>query len=195
MRSIRAGFLGCCSFGILLAGCTSQPLVEPPVGVATYHDAERATVDLSPRSGSQVSGRLEVERFGPGVRITGALRGLPGAGKYGMHITDIGDCSAADAMSAGAIFNPHRTAHGEPAMGEHMAGDLANITADASGIARVDQQLVGVTLGGGGYNDIASRAIVVRERADDHVTQPDGAAGARTACGVITITIPPPPVK
>lgn len=192
MRSIKAGFWGCCGAGILLAGCASQPLVEPPVGVATYHAAERAVVDMSSRSGSQVSGRLEVERFGQGVRVTGALRGLPAAGQYGMHITAIGDCSAADAMSAGPIFNPHRSAHGEPAMGDHMAGDMANITADAGGIARIDQQLIGVTLGGGGYNDIADRAIVVRERAADYVTQPDGAAGARTACGVITISIPPP---
>lgn len=195
MTSIRTGFFGCCGFGLLLAGCTSQPLVEPPTGVVAYHDAERAVVDLEPRSGSQVSGRLEVERFGPGVRVTGAVRGLPGAGKYGIHVTSIGDCSAADAMSAGPIFNPHRTAHGAPALGDHMAGDMDNITADASGIARIDQQLIGVTLGGDAYNDIANRAIVVRERADDHATQPDGAAGARTACGVITVTIPPPPAK
>ena len=192
MTSIRTGFLGSCGLGLLLAGCTTQPLVEPPVGVATYHDAERAVVDLAPRSGSQVSGRLEVERFGQGVRVTGAIRGLVPGGSHGMHITAIGDCSAADAMSAGPIFNPHRTAHGEPAMGEHMLGDMANITADAAGIARVDQQLVGVTLGGGGYNDISTRAIVVRERAADYATQPDGGAGARTACGVVAISIPPP---
>lgn len=178
--------------GILLAGCTTQPLVEPPSGVVTYHDAERAVVELSPRSGSQVSGRLDVERFGPGVRITGLIRGFPGAGDYGMHITGIGDCSAADGMSAGAIFNPHRTAHGQPAMGEHMAGDMHNVSADAAGVARVEQQLPGLTLGGGGFNDIANRAIVVRERGEDHATQPDGGAGARMACGVVTITIPPP---
>lgn len=191
MRSISVGISGC-GMALLLAGCAAQPLAEPPMGVATYHAAERARVELSPASGSQVSGRLEVERFGDGVRVTGAVRGLPGAGRYGIHVTSIGDCSAADAMSAGPIFNPHRTAHGEPAMGDHMAGDMANITADAGGIARIDQQLVGVTLGGGGYNDIANRAIVVRERAADYATQPDGAAGARTACGVISISVPPP---
>lgn len=192
MGSIKMGFSGCCGFGLLLAGCASQPIVEPPAGVMTYHAAERAVVDLMPRSGSQVSGRLEVERFGHGIRVTGAVHGLPGAGEYGIHITSIGDCSATDAVSAGPIFNPHRSAHGEPAMGDHMAGDMANITADDAGVARVDQQLVGVTLGGGAYNDVANRAVVVRQRADDYVTQPDGAAGARTACGLIAITLPPP---
>ena len=191
MRSIRAGISGC-GIGLLLAGCVSQPPVEPPMGVLTHHAAERALVELAPTSGSQVSGRLEVERFGDGVRVTGVVRGLPGAGQYGMHVTSVGDCSHASAMSAGQIFNPHRTAHGEPAMGEHMAGDMANITADASGVARIDQQLAGVTLGGGGYDDIANRAIVVRERAADYRTQPDGGAGARTACGVITVSVPPP---
>lgn len=180
---------------LILAGCTAQPVLEPPSGVVTYHDAERAAVELVSRSGSQVGGRLEVHRFGPGVRVTGTVTGLPAAGTYGMQIATTGDCSSADAMSAGPVFNPHRTAHGAPAMGEHMAGDMDNITADASGIARVDQQLPGLTLGGGAYNDVANRAIVVRARASDHATQPDGGAGERTACGVITVVLPPPEVR
>ena len=179
----------------MLAACTAQPVLEPPSGVVTYHDAERATVDLAARSGSQVAGRLEVHRFGPGVRVTGTVTGLPAAGEYGMQIATTGDCSSADASSAGPVFNPHRSAHGAPSMGEHMAGDMDNIAADAGGVARVDQQLPGLTLGGGGYNDIAGRAIVVRARASDFVTQPDGAGGARIACGVVTVVLPPPEVR
>ena len=46
----------------------------------------------------------------------------------------------------------------------------------------------GVTLGGGSVNDIAGRALVVHAAADDYTSQPAGNAGARVACGVITVT-------
>lgn len=177
---------------VLVTGCAAAPTLPPPVGVVATSDAELAVVTLSPRSQSNVSGRLDVGRFGNGVRITGVIAGLPGAGSYGFHVKESGDCSSPDAASAGGIFNPQATLHGRPASAAHKAGGLDNIEADPSGVARVDVQLAGVTLGGGRYNDVANRSLVVHARPDDYATQPEGAAGARIACGTIGIVLPPP---
>jgi len=44
-----------------------------------------------------------------------------------------------------------------------------------------------VTFGGGAANDIAGRALIVHAAPDDYRTQPAGNAGARVACGIITV--------
>ena len=64
---------------------------------------------------------------------------------------------------------------------------MDNIVANANGVARVDVQAIGVTLGGGD-TDIGGRAVVVHAAADDYQSQPAGNAGARVACGVIELT-------
>ena len=84
-------------------------------------------------------------------------------------------------------FNPGAQPHGRAGQGPHHAGDSDNIVADARGVARVNAHVRGVTLGGGAANDIAGRAIIVHAAADDYATQPTGNAGARVACGVITV--------
>ena len=65
---------------------------------------------------------------------------------------------------------------------------MDNIVSDAGGVAKVNVHLRGVTLGGGAANDIAGRAVIVHAAPDDYHTQPTGNAGARVACGVITVT-------
>ena len=70
----------------------------------------------------------------------------------------------------------------------HHAGDMDNLVSDASGVAKVNMHLRGVTLGGGAANDIAGRAVIVHAAPDDYRTQPTGNAGARVACGVIKVT-------
>ena len=99
-----------------------------------------------------------------------------------------GDCSAVDATSAGSHFNPAGDAHGRAGTASHHAGDMDNIASDASGVAKVNVHLRGVTLGGGAANDIANRAVIVHAAPDDYHTQPTGNAGARLACGVIKVT-------
>jgi Cu-Zn family superoxide dismutase len=141
---------------------------------------------LTPASGSLVSGKLVAAPIAGGVRITGEIGGLARGSTHAIHIHEKGDCSAADATSAGGHFNPAQQPHGRAGSGPHHGGDMDNIVADSSGVAHVDVRALGVSLGGGA-TDIGGRAVVVHAAADDYATQPAGNAGARVACGVITL--------
>ena len=178
----------------LMAGCASSGSPTASAGnadnpaVATAKStASRATVVLAPASGSLVSGTLTLMPMGDGVHMTGEVGGLKPGDTRGFHIHEKGDCSAADASTAGGHFNPAAQAHGRSGQGAHHAGDTDNIVADAKGVARIDAHVTGVTLGGGAGNDIAGRAVIVHAAADDYTTQPTGNAGARVACGVIKV--------
>jgi len=154
---------------------------EPAVSIASG-----ATVTLAPASGSLVSGKLTAAPIAGGVRITGEIGGLAGGSTHAIHIHEKGDCSAADATSAGGHFNPAQQAHGRAGSGPHHGGDMDNIVADGNGVARVDVRALGVSLGGGA-TDIGGRAVVVHAMPDDYASQPAGNAGARVACGVIQL--------
>jgi Cu-Zn family superoxide dismutase len=168
---------------------TTPPTPAQPAAVAPAPEvplARSATVTLTPASGSLVSGKLTAMPVQDGVRITGEIGGLVRGSTHAIHIHEKGDCSAADATSAGGHFNPAQQPHGRAGSGPHHGGDMDNIVADANGVARVDVHAVGVSLGGGAGN-IGGRAVVVHAMPDDYSTQPSGNAGARVACGVIKL--------
>ncbi len=173
----------------LVAGCASTPSSSASAAAtpAPKSTAQSAGVNLASASGSLVSGKLTVVPMGDGVHITGEIGGLPPNSAHGFHIHEKGDCSAADASSAGGHFNPAGTAHGQAEHGTHHAGDADNLVADAQGVAKVDRHFAGVTLGGGAANDVAGKAVIVHAAPDDYKSQPAGNAGARLACGVIKV--------
>ena len=167
-----------------LAGCASQPASD-----AAAHSAGTASsahAALAPASGSLVSGTLAFVPMGDGVHVTGDIGGLAPNSTHGFHIHETGDCSAADASSAGGHFNPSGEAHGRASAPHHHLGDNDNLLADANGVAHVNAHFAGVVLGGGG-DDIIGKAVVVHANADDYTSQPSGNAGARIACGVIVV--------
>ncbi|HEV8694331.1 MAG TPA: superoxide dismutase family protein [Lysobacter sp.] len=172
---------------LTLSACSTTPAPRAAAAPAAVSTAQRASIVLMPASGSLVSGKLTATPTADGVRITGEIGGLQRGGTHAIHIHEKGDCSAIDATSAGSHFNPASQPHGKNGSGPHHGGDMDNIVANASGVAKVDVSASGVTLGGGAPNDIADRAIVVHAMADDYHTQPAGNAGARVACGVIKI--------
>lgn len=179
---------------LAMAGCASSPssgsTVAPastPTTTATS-TATLANVNLASASGSLVSGKLSVMAMGDGVHITGEIGGLAPNSTHGFHIHEKGDCSAADASSAGGHFNPTASPHGKAEAGPHHAGDADNLVADAQGVAQVDAHFGGVTLGGGAANDVAGKAVIVHGNPDDYKSQPAGNAGPRLACGIITVT-------
>lgn len=174
----------------LLGGCASGSgtgtVAEQP-DLPNTSTARAATVVLAPASGSLVSGRLNAAPMGNGVHFTGEIGGLGKGSTHAIHIHEKGDCSAADASSAGGHFNPAAKPHGKVESSNHHAGDMNNIVADRDGVAQVSVHAAGVSLGGRSRNDIAGRAVVVHAAPDDYTSQPAGNAGARVACGIITV--------
>ena len=159
----------------MLAACAGMPSADP-----------MANATLSARSGSSVTGALHVMRMGDGVHVTGEISGLAPGSTHAFHIHEKGDCSAADATSAGGHFNPTGQPHGNAqGSGAHHLGDQANLVADARGTVRVDAHFSGVSLGTGASDDVMSKAIVIHADPDDYTSQPAGNAGKRIACGVI----------
>lgn len=172
----------------LLAACASQPASDDMSSTSMPDNGvDMASVALAPASGSMVSGKLMLMPMGDGVHITGDIGGLAPNSTHGFHIHETGDCSAADASSAGGHFNPAGDSHGRVSAPHHHAGDSDNLVADANGVAHVNAHFPGVALGGGGANDVIGKAVIVHADADDYTSQPSGNAGARIACGVITV--------
>jgi superoxide dismutase, Cu-Zn family len=170
---------------VLALGCARQAdediagAGETPADTAA---AVTATVTLAPTEGNQASGTVQLTQEPGGVRLVADLSGLT-PGEHGFHVHEVGDCSAPDASSAGDHFNPTGATHGAPGTGTHHLGDLGNVTADASGNARLDRVFPGLTLEGD--QSIVGRALVVHASEDDLASQPSGESGARVACGVI----------
>jgi Cu-Zn family superoxide dismutase len=188
-------WLPICATAIALAGCGQRDdkpaTAEAPAASTVPAPAEtppppaNAVAQLAPTQGHTASGNLTLAAEGDSVRLTGSLQGLPPNGEFGFHIHEKGDCSAADASSAGEHFNPANAQHGNPRGEMHHAGDMLNTKSDAQGSAQVDAVASRVSLDPGQPNSVRGKAIVLHENADDYATQPAGNAGARIACGVI----------
>jgi Cu-Zn family superoxide dismutase len=143
----------------------------------------KAIVVLHPTAGNKASGTVTFTEVADGVQIHADLTGLT-PGNHGFHVHEFGDCSAADASSAGAHFNPTNNPHAGPDAAERHVGDMGNVEADASGKATleyVDHQISLTT----DERSVIGRSVVVHVKADDLKTQPAGDSGARIACGVI----------
>jgi Cu-Zn family superoxide dismutase len=133
-------------------------------------------------------GTLSFETSPAGVRIDGALTGLP-VGLHGIHFHQVGSCDAPDFSTAGPHLNPGAAQHGlENPRGPH-AGDLPNVLANANGQMVVDIASSRVALRSdrpNGLFDADGTALVIHAAPDDQRTDPTGNSGERIACGVIT---------
>src|ERR1700752_2926991 len=93
-------------------------------------DVTKATATLESKSKSKVTGTVTFTKVGDEVQVVADIENLS-PGKHGFHIHEKGDCSAADASSAGAHFNPTQKHHGGPMTPDHHARDLGNIVAES----------------------------------------------------------------
>jgi superoxide dismutase, Cu-Zn family len=158
-----------------------------PGSSAVGETASHANVQLAPTRGNTANGGLKISAAGTGVRISGMVQGLKPDSEFGFHFHEKGDCSAPDASSAGAHFNPTNQQHGRPQGQPHHAGDMLNVKSDAQGVAEVSIDNADVSLRTGQPNDIVGKALVMHAKPDDYTTQPSGNSGDRIACGVVAV--------
>ena len=166
---------------LLLAACAAAP--QRNAAPMATHQAREAVVNLAPASGSLVSGRLALVPMGDGLHLRGEVGGLMPGSRHGFHIHEKGDCSAADASSAGGHFNPTGQPHGAHGGGKHHVGDMPELMTDANGTANISFNSSSLKLRG--PNSIIGKAVIVHAAPDDVNAQPSGNAGARLVCGVI----------
>ena len=139
---------------------------------------------LHPTEGNNAHGTVTFEKGENGIVVCGLVEGLT-PGKHGFHIHEYGDCSAADATTAGGHYNPEGMEHGARSDEVRHVGDLGNIEANEDGMATFEFTDTHLALDG--PHSILGRAVVVHANEDDLTSQPTGAAGPRVACGVIGI--------
>lgn len=177
-------------------GAKDKP-TDKPTAATTTPDADKppdrppkataprvAAAELRPTKGSETVGTVLFTELNGKVTVTAEITGLT-PGEHGFHLHEKGDCSAEDGTSAGGHWNPGNAEHGAPAAEKHHAGDLGNITADASGTANHRMTIDFISIASGADNDAVGRGVIVHAKPDDLKSQPTGAAGARLACGVV----------
>ena len=161
---------------LFVAGCAAMGGSRGPTAVA----------NLEPTKGNETKGTVTFRQDGDEVRVRVNVTGLKPGAVHGFHVHDKGDCSSGDGMSTGGHFNPAGKPHG-PQSGEHHAGDMPSLTADAYGNANTSFELHGVSIGSG-VSDLVGKGLIVHRDPDDYKTQPTGNAGPRVACAVIRRT-------
>jgi len=97
-----------------LAGCQS----------AERGAGQKAAAAMESRSGSMTKGTVNFVWQGQDVLVTANFSGLKPNTEHGFHVHEKGDCSSADAVSAGGHFNPDGKPHGMPGSGGNHAGDM-----------------------------------------------------------------------
>jgi Cu-Zn family superoxide dismutase len=145
----------------------------------------KAVAVLQPTAGNKVAGIVTFTKVPDGIKVVADIEGLT-PGPHGFHVHQYGDCTAANADSAGGHFNPEGMPHGGLMAEKRHVGDLGNITADKDG--KVHIELTDNLLSFEGRDSIIGRGLIVHAMADDLVSQPAGNSGPRVACGVIGIS-------
>ena len=137
---------------------------------------------IEPKSGTDTQGTAKFTQQGKNVELDlNVYKLTPGA--HAVHIHEKGDCSAADASSAGGHWNPTTESHGKWGHDQHHKGDIGNLNANQQGTARIvfktDQWCLGC---GDETKNIVGKSLVIHAAEDDFKTQPTGNAGGRVGC-------------
>ena len=192
-------FLGAASFMVACGSGTnnSGDELSDSLGIAPGSPSEvndnlgvgttglTAIAEISGASGSNVTGTATFTQGDNGT-VTMVLRveNLT-PGEHAIHLHETGDCSAPDATSAGAHWNPTGDPHGKRGDNGFHAGDIDNIVAGEDGIGTLEMEFDDWTIGGDEETNILNKAVIIHADADDFESQPAGNAGGRIACGVI----------
>jgi Cu-Zn family superoxide dismutase len=108
-------------------------------------------------------------------------------GTHGIQIHEVGRCDPPNFASAGGIFNPFGKPHGLLNPTGPMAGDVPSLVIGPAGVGAYNTAapLVKLNTGPAALLRPGGTSVVIFERIDDDLTQPEGNAGTRIACGVI----------
>jgi superoxide dismutase, Cu-Zn family len=186
---------------LAVGGCSNAPRppsAEAATSAATAPPISRvpttATVKLMTATGA-VAGQAILTAMPTGVEIAVDAEGLA-PGLHGFHIHANGTCAPGpDAATgqtvafgaAGGHFDPGAShKHGQPGAPASVnhAGELPNLSADATGKATLRYLNTQVTLTQG-ESAVIGRSLVVHANADDYATNPAGNSGGRVLCGRI----------
>ena len=155
----------------------------------TNHSSDVTAIaisDISPASGSDITGKVTFVEYSDGmVTMIADISGIS-EGEHGIHIHAVGDCSAEDASSAGGHWNPTNEDHGMWGSDAFHRGGIGNISIDSkgNGILSFRTDLWCISCNDDTKN-ILGKSMIIHQGADDFVSQPSGAAGARIGCGII----------
>jgi superoxide dismutase, Cu-Zn family len=147
---------------------------------------EKAQAELKGLDGREI-GTVKMVETTAGVLLRIKVKGLT-PGPHGLHVHESGKCEG-DFKSAGNIYNPLGAKHGYLNDEGPMVGDLPNVFVGGSGEVEVELVSPFVTLSREAEEtifDADGTAFVLFEKADDYISEGDGNAGARIACGLIT---------
>ena len=160
--------------GLLVLGTSAARGAETPA---------QAKATIAAKSGSTVTGTATFTELPNGVQVVVDIE-QASPGTHGLHLHEKGDCSAPDAMSAGAHFNPAGNPHAGPRDKARHNGDFGNIEVgpDGKGHLELMDDLLTVKPGS---TSVVGRSIIFHAQTDDLKTQPAGNSGARLGCGVI----------
>jgi len=137
---------------------------------------------INSKSGTNTQGTAKFKQVGSKVQMDLNVYKLT-PGIHAVHIHEKGDCSAADASSAGGHWNPTSDMHGRWGNDEHHMGDIGNLVADKDGTARLTFSTDKWCIGCADANEnIIGKSIVIHADKDDFKTQPTGNAGGRVGC-------------
>jgi Cu-Zn family superoxide dismutase len=164
---------------------TVETLEDDVMDSQIENDESTLNLTFSPASGSNLSGTASLTQNGEEVTLQVDIVGVT-PGEHAIHVHEIGDCSSADATSAGGHWNPTNDEHGKFDMGAFHMGDIGNLNADADGKASLtfstDKWCIGCD---DDTKNLIGRSIIIHEGVDDFETQPTGDAGGRIGCVVI----------
>ncbi len=180
---VQVIFLILMSISATLIGC--ERMYQHPSTPTTAATEAKAVIGSSNDSG--ITGEAVFTQNGDQITLKIMIQGAT-AGLHAVHIHEYGDCSAPDGTSAGGHWNPTGTAHGKWGEGEFHLGDIGNINVAEDGTGSISLTTDLWEIGTGSDVDVVGKSIIVHAGADDFVSQPSGAAGARIGCGVIVLT-------
>ncbi|KAI1293588.1 Superoxide dismutase [Halotydeus destructor] len=169
------------------------PNVLPNVRLAKGSGDAVVYIVGDPQSGqSKVRGTITLHQLKSGALVlTGKVEGLPRSGKFGMHF-HTNPVADGHCQGAGSHFNPYHQNHGGQRGHVRHLGDLGNINADTSGLARIGITDNKLTVLPGDLNSVVGRSLVVHLKADDLGTRSGnresaktGNSGPKIACGTV----------